>query len=137
MYTAVVKTPPSNLWIMAVLVPVFLLMVVIGMVSFILCKRNRVIFKTGAFRTFKTRSKVRSCYLTYFLHLFCFCIFPFTHFFFTSYFLLISSNSLSCPICSTIPTFKILEVEFSLKCQQDYLTAGKHLCQASPSGQNN
>ncbi|XP_023811712.1 UPF0606 protein KIAA1549L isoform X2 [Oryzias latipes] len=53
----VVKTPPSNLWIMAVLVPVFLLMVVIGMVSFILCKRNRVIFKTGAFRTFKTRSK--------------------------------------------------------------------------------
>ncbi|RVE72044.1 hypothetical protein OJAV_G00057950 [Oryzias javanicus] len=53
----VVKTPPSNLWIMAVLVPVFLLMVVIGMVAFILCKRNRVMFKTGAFRTFKTRSK--------------------------------------------------------------------------------
>lgn len=56
---AVVKTPPSNLWIMAVLTPLFLLMVVIGMVAFILCKRNRVLFKTGAFRTFKTRSKVR------------------------------------------------------------------------------
>ncbi|XP_013867622.1 UPF0606 protein KIAA1549L [Austrofundulus limnaeus] len=53
----VVKTPPSNLWIMAVLTPLFLLMIVIGMVAFILCKRNRVIFKTGAFRTFKTRSK--------------------------------------------------------------------------------
>ncbi|XP_049930224.1 UPF0606 protein KIAA1549L [Epinephelus moara] len=53
----VVKTPQSNLWIMAILTPLFLLMVVIGMVSFILCKRNRVIFKTGAFRTFKTRSK--------------------------------------------------------------------------------
>ncbi|XP_072242698.1 UPF0606 protein KIAA1549L isoform X2 [Leuresthes tenuis] len=53
----VVKTPPSNLWIMAVLTPLFLLMVVIGMVAFILCKRNRVIFKGGAFRTFKTRSK--------------------------------------------------------------------------------
>ncbi|XP_034033108.1 UPF0606 protein KIAA1549L isoform X2 [Thalassophryne amazonica] len=53
----VVKTPPSNLWIMAVLTPLFLLMVVIGMVGFILCKRNRVIFKTGAFRNFKTRSK--------------------------------------------------------------------------------
>ncbi|XP_014864626.1 PREDICTED: UPF0606 protein KIAA1549L-like isoform X2 [Poecilia mexicana] len=53
----VVKTPPSNLWIMAVLTPLFLLMVVIGMVAFILCKRNRVIFKSGAFRTFKTRSK--------------------------------------------------------------------------------
>ncbi|KAG7521771.1 hypothetical protein JOB18_006439 [Solea senegalensis] len=53
----VVKTPPSNLWIMAVLTPLFLLMVVIGMVAFIVCKRNRVIFKTGAFRSFKTRSK--------------------------------------------------------------------------------
>ncbi|CAM9095127.1 unnamed protein product [Lampetra planeri] len=53
----VVKTPPSNLWIMAVLTPLILLMVVIGMVAFILCKRNRVIFKTGAFRTFKSRSK--------------------------------------------------------------------------------
>ncbi|XP_029909987.1 UPF0606 protein KIAA1549L [Myripristis murdjan] len=53
----VVKTPPSNLWIMAILTPVFLLMVVIGMVAFILCKRNRVIFKTSAFRSFKTRSK--------------------------------------------------------------------------------
>ncbi|XP_059190448.1 UPF0606 protein KIAA1549L isoform X2 [Centropristis striata] len=53
----VVKTPPSNLWIMAVLTPLFLLLVVIGMVAFILCKRNRVIFKTGAFRSFKTRSK--------------------------------------------------------------------------------
>lgn len=59
MFVAVVKTPPSNLWIMAILTPLFLLMVVIGMVAFILCKRNRVIFKTGAFRTFKTRSKVR------------------------------------------------------------------------------
>ncbi|XP_037306722.2 UPF0606 protein KIAA1549L isoform X2 [Pungitius pungitius] len=53
----VVKTPPSNLWIMAVLTPLFLLMVVVVMVSLILCKRNRVIFKTGAFRNFKTRSK--------------------------------------------------------------------------------
>ncbi|KAF0040930.1 hypothetical protein F2P81_006828 [Scophthalmus maximus] len=53
----VVKTPPSNLWIMAVLTPLFLLMVVIVMVAFILCKRNRVIFKGGAFRTFKSRSK--------------------------------------------------------------------------------
>ncbi|XP_029008460.1 UPF0606 protein KIAA1549L isoform X2 [Betta splendens] len=53
----VVKTPPTNLWIMAVLTPVFLLVVVIGMVAFIVCKRNRVIFKTGAFRNFKTRSK--------------------------------------------------------------------------------
>lgn len=56
---AVVKTPPTNLWIMAVLTPLFLLVVVIGMVTFILCRRNRVIFKTGAFRSFKTRSKVR------------------------------------------------------------------------------
>ncbi|KAM3609952.1 uncharacterized protein V6R79_022818 [Siganus canaliculatus] len=53
----VVKTSPNNLWIMAVLTPLFLLMIVIGMVAFILCQRNRVIFKTGAFRTFKTRSK--------------------------------------------------------------------------------
>ncbi|XP_051917946.1 UPF0606 protein KIAA1549L isoform X2 [Hippocampus zosterae] len=53
----VVKMPPSNLWIMAILTPLFLLMVVIGMVVFILCKRNRVIFKAGAFRTFKRRSK--------------------------------------------------------------------------------
>ncbi|XP_077424414.1 UPF0606 protein KIAA1549L isoform X3 [Vanacampus margaritifer] len=53
----VVKMPQSNLWIMAILTPVFLLMVVIGMVVFILCKRNRVIFKAGAFRTFKSRSK--------------------------------------------------------------------------------
>ncbi|KAI9538038.1 hypothetical protein NQZ68_019379 [Dissostichus eleginoides] len=53
----VVKTPPSNLWIMAVLTPLFLLMVVIVMVSFIMCKRNRVMFKSGPFRNFKTRSK--------------------------------------------------------------------------------
>uniref|UniRef100_H3CQT2 KIAA1549-like a n=1 Tax=Tetraodon nigroviridis TaxID=99883 RepID=H3CQT2_TETNG len=53
----VVKTPPSNLWIMAILTPLFLLMVVIGMVAFIFCQKNRVIFKTGAFRTFRTRSK--------------------------------------------------------------------------------
>ncbi|XP_061629096.1 UPF0606 protein KIAA1549L isoform X2 [Phyllopteryx taeniolatus] len=53
----VVKMPQSNLWIMAILTPLFLLMVVIGMVVFILCKRNRVIFKAGAFRTFKSRSK--------------------------------------------------------------------------------
>lgn len=59
MFIAVVKTPPGNLWIMAVLTPLFLLVVVIGMVAFILCQRNRVIFKTGAFRNFKTRSKVR------------------------------------------------------------------------------
>ncbi|KAM8822242.1 UPF0606 protein KIAA1549L-like, partial [Synchiropus picturatus] len=53
----VVKSPPSSLWIMAVLTPLFLLLVVIGMVGFLLCKRNRVMFKTGAFRTFKSRSK--------------------------------------------------------------------------------
>ncbi|XP_061825788.2 UPF0606 protein KIAA1549L isoform X1 [Nerophis lumbriciformis] len=53
----VVKMPPSNLWIMAVLTPLCLLMVVIGMVVFILCKRNRVIFKAGAFRNFKSRTK--------------------------------------------------------------------------------
>lgn len=56
--SAVVKTPPDNLWIMAVLTPLFLLLVVIGMVAFIFCQRNRVIFKTGPFRTFKERSKV-------------------------------------------------------------------------------
>ncbi|CAL8296308.1 unnamed protein product [Boreogadus saida] len=53
----VVKTPPGNLWLLAVMTPVALLLVVLGMVAFILCKRNRVIFKTSAFRTFKTRSK--------------------------------------------------------------------------------
>ncbi|XP_029952847.1 UPF0606 protein KIAA1549L-like [Salarias fasciatus] len=53
----VIKTPPSNLWIMAVLTPLFLLLVVIGMVAFIICKRNKIMFKSGAFRTFKTRSK--------------------------------------------------------------------------------
>uniref|UniRef100_A0A4W5JY22 KIAA1549-like a n=1 Tax=Hucho hucho TaxID=62062 RepID=A0A4W5JY22_9TELE len=53
----VVKVPPANLWIMAVLTPVALVMVVVVMVTAILCKRNRVIFKTGAFRSFKTRSK--------------------------------------------------------------------------------
>ncbi|XP_077566344.1 UPF0606 protein KIAA1549L isoform X3 [Stigmatopora nigra] len=53
----VVKMPQSNLWIIAILTPLFLLIVVIGMVVFILCKRNRVIFKAGAFRTFKSRSK--------------------------------------------------------------------------------
>ncbi|XP_056454688.1 UPF0606 protein KIAA1549L [Gadus chalcogrammus] len=53
----VVKTPPGNLWLLAVMTPVVLLLVVLGMVAFILCKRNRVIFKTSAFRTFKTRSK--------------------------------------------------------------------------------
>ena len=62
-FAAVVKIPPSNLWIMAVLTPLFLLMVVIGMVAFILCKRNRVIFKSGAFRSFKTRSKVKTLIL--------------------------------------------------------------------------
>ncbi|XP_041693786.2 UPF0606 protein KIAA1549L isoform X1 [Coregonus clupeaformis] len=53
----VVKVPPANLWVMAVLTPVALVMVVVVMVTAILCKRNRVIFKTGAFRSFKTRSK--------------------------------------------------------------------------------
>lgn len=53
----VIKTPPSDLWIMAVLTPLFLLLVVIGMVAYIICKRNRVIFKTGPFRSFKSRSK--------------------------------------------------------------------------------
>lgn len=68
MFIAVVKTPSGNLWIMAVLTPLFLLMVVIGMVAFILCQRNRVIFKTGAFRTFKTRSKVGLLNLVMQLH---------------------------------------------------------------------
>ncbi|CAB1313528.1 unnamed protein product [Coregonus sp. 'balchen'] len=53
----VVKVPPANLWIMAVLTPVALVMVVVFMVTAILCKRNRVIFKTNAFRSFKPRSK--------------------------------------------------------------------------------
>ncbi|XP_041746437.2 UPF0606 protein KIAA1549L-like isoform X4 [Coregonus clupeaformis] len=53
----VVKVPPANLWIMAVLMPVALVMVVVFMVTAILCKRNRVIFKTNAFRSFKPRSK--------------------------------------------------------------------------------
>ncbi len=74
-FVAVVKTPPSNLWIMAILTPLFLLMVVIGMVAFILCKRNRVIFKTGAFRTFKTRSKVRLPNLIIQLYLFLLLLF--------------------------------------------------------------
>ncbi|KAL0968565.1 hypothetical protein UPYG_G00268570 [Umbra pygmaea] len=53
----VVKVPPANLWIMAVLMPVALVMVVVVMVIAIMWKRNRIIFKTGAFRSFKTRSK--------------------------------------------------------------------------------
>lgn len=61
--TAVVKVPPANLWIMAVLTPVALVMVVVVMVTAILCKRNRVIFKTNAFRSFKPRSKVNFTYL--------------------------------------------------------------------------
>uniref|UniRef100_A0AAV2KYX3 Uncharacterized protein n=1 Tax=Knipowitschia caucasica TaxID=637954 RepID=A0AAV2KYX3_KNICA len=53
----VVKMPPSDLWIMAVLTPLFLLVVVIAMVAYIICKRNRVMFKSGPFRSFKSRSK--------------------------------------------------------------------------------
>ncbi|XP_019896148.2 UPF0606 protein KIAA1549L isoform X3 [Esox lucius] len=53
----VVKVPPANLWITAVLTPVALVMVVVVMVIAIMWKRNRIIFKTGAFRSFKTRSK--------------------------------------------------------------------------------
>lgn len=76
MFIAVVKIPPGNLWIMAVLTPLFLLMVVIGMVAFILCQRNRVIFKTGAFRTFKTRSKVRLLNLVIPIYPFLLFLFP-------------------------------------------------------------
>ncbi|KAJ8002795.1 hypothetical protein DPEC_G00162680 [Dallia pectoralis] len=53
----VVKVPPANLWITAVLMPVALVTVVVVMVTGFMWKRNRLIFKTGAFRSFKTRSK--------------------------------------------------------------------------------
>ncbi|KAM6973308.1 UPF0606 protein KIAA1549L, partial [Aplochiton taeniatus] len=54
---SVVKTPSSRLWIMAVVTPMTLVMVVIVMVAFMLCKRNSLFFKTSSFRTFKARSK--------------------------------------------------------------------------------
>lgn len=56
--TAVVKSLPSNLWIMAVLTPVSLVMVLIVMAVALVCRRNRSVFKTSAFRSFHPRTKV-------------------------------------------------------------------------------
>ncbi|KAI4898541.1 hypothetical protein NFI96_002692 [Prochilodus magdalenae] len=56
----VVKSVPSNLWILAVLTPVSLVMVVVVMAVAIICRRNRTVFKTSAFRGFHPRTKVRS-----------------------------------------------------------------------------
>lgn len=53
----VVKTVPSNLWILAVLTPVSLVMVVVVMAVAIICRRNRTVFKTSAFRGFHPRTK--------------------------------------------------------------------------------
>ncbi|XP_030644388.1 UPF0606 protein KIAA1549L [Chanos chanos] len=53
----VVKSLPSNLWIMAVLTPVSLVMVVVVMAVTIVCRRNRTVFKTSAFRSFHPRTK--------------------------------------------------------------------------------
>ncbi|KAK1804592.1 hypothetical protein P4O66_020586 [Electrophorus voltai] len=54
---AVVKSVPSNLWILAVLTPVSLAMVAVVMVIAIVCRRNRTVFKTSAFRGFHPRTK--------------------------------------------------------------------------------
>ncbi|XP_057185738.1 UPF0606 protein KIAA1549L isoform X2 [Triplophysa rosa] len=53
----VVKSSPSNLWILAVLIPVSLVMVVVVMAVAIICRRNRTVFKTSAFRSFHPRTK--------------------------------------------------------------------------------
>ncbi|XP_063052111.1 UPF0606 protein KIAA1549L [Engraulis encrasicolus] len=53
----VVKSLPSNLWIMAVLTPVSLVIVLIIMAVALVCRRNRSVFKTSAFRSFHPRSK--------------------------------------------------------------------------------
>ncbi|XP_035388286.1 UPF0606 protein KIAA1549L isoform X2 [Electrophorus electricus] len=53
----VVKSVPSNLWILAVLTPVSLAMVAVVMVIAIVCRRNRTVFKTSAFRGFHPRTK--------------------------------------------------------------------------------
>lgn len=55
-----VKSVPSNLWILAVLTPVSLVMVVIVMAVAIICRRNRNVFKSSAFRGFHPRTKVRT-----------------------------------------------------------------------------
>ncbi|XP_016358552.1 UPF0606 protein KIAA1549L-like isoform X2 [Sinocyclocheilus anshuiensis] len=54
---SVVKNLPSNLWILAVLIPVSLVMVVVIMAVAIICRRNRTVFKTSAFRNFHPRTK--------------------------------------------------------------------------------
>ncbi|GAA6094428.1 UPF0606 protein KIAA1549L isoform X1, partial [Tachysurus ichikawai] len=53
----VVKSVPSNLWILAVLTPVSLVIVVIVMAVAIVCRRNRNVFKSSAFRGFHSRTK--------------------------------------------------------------------------------
>uniref|UniRef100_A0A8C1LU89 KIAA1549-like a n=1 Tax=Cyprinus carpio TaxID=7962 RepID=A0A8C1LU89_CYPCA len=53
----VVKSLPSNLWILAVLIPVSLVMIVVVMAGAIICRRNRTVFKTSAFRNFHPRTK--------------------------------------------------------------------------------
>uniref|UniRef100_A0A8C2K4M4 KIAA1549-like a n=1 Tax=Cyprinus carpio TaxID=7962 RepID=A0A8C2K4M4_CYPCA len=53
----VVKSLPSNLWILAVLIPVSLVMVVVFMAVVVICRRNRTVFKTSAFRNFHPRTK--------------------------------------------------------------------------------
>ncbi|KAF7707649.1 hypothetical protein HF521_018867 [Silurus meridionalis] len=53
----VVKSVPSNLWILAVLTPVSLVIVVIVMAIAIICRRNRNVFKSSAFRGFHQRTK--------------------------------------------------------------------------------
>ncbi|XP_056596265.1 LOW QUALITY PROTEIN: UPF0606 protein KIAA1549L [Triplophysa dalaica] len=53
----VVKSSPSNLWILAVLIPVSLVMVVVIMAVAIICRRNRTVFKNSAFRSFHPRTK--------------------------------------------------------------------------------
>ncbi|XP_051545181.1 UPF0606 protein KIAA1549L-like isoform X2 [Myxocyprinus asiaticus] len=53
----VVKSLPSNLWILAVLIPVSLVMIVAVMAVAIICRRNRTVFKTSAFRNFHPRTK--------------------------------------------------------------------------------
>nr|XP_055049075.1 UPF0606 protein KIAA1549L isoform X2 [Misgurnus anguillicaudatus]XP_055049076.1 UPF0606 protein KIAA1549L isoform X2 [Misgurnus anguillicaudatus]XP_055049077.1 UPF0606 protein KIAA1549L isoform X2 [Misgurnus anguillicaudatus] len=53
----VVKSLPSNVWILAVLLPVSLVMVLVVMAVAIICRRNRTVFKTSAFRNFHARTK--------------------------------------------------------------------------------
>ncbi|XP_028813153.1 UPF0606 protein KIAA1549L isoform X2 [Denticeps clupeoides] len=53
----VVKSVPSNMWILAVLTPVSLVMVIVVMAIAIVCRKNRSVFKTSAFRSFHPRTK--------------------------------------------------------------------------------